>query len=240
MKIKEASMLKKCFPMLVWLTLAFSPLGCSGLAKVDVSRVLTSGRDGWQYPERVIEVLEIQPGDRVAEIGAGNGYWLPWLSQAVGPEGRVYAVEVDAKLVEKLESFVADKELHNVEVVFADYDDPRLPIASIDLAMTVLTYHHIEDRVAYFKRLRQDLRPGGRVAHLDDRPDSEPPISWFQADGHWSDPDALTEEMTAAGYRRLSSFDFLPAQSFQIFAPGANESDESSRSASLADEGFGA
>lgn len=242
-------MLTKFLPVLAWITLALTTFGCSGLAKVDVSRVLISGRDGWQYPERVIEALEIEPGDRVAEIGAGRGYWLPWLSQAVGPEGRVYAVEVDSKLVEKLESFIADRELHNVEVIFGAYDDPRLPDESIDLAMTVLTYHHIDDRIEYFDRLRRDLRPGGRVAHLDDRPDAEPPISWFQSDGHWTDPAVVADEMAGAGYRPLLAFDFLPAQSFQIFAPTLGESnetvesddsDESSRSASWLDEGLGA
>jgi predicted methyltransferase len=228
---------KKFLPILAWITLVVTTAGCSGLAKVDVSRVLTSGRDGWQHPERVIEALEIQPGDRVAEIGAGSGYWLPWLSEAVGPEGRVYAVEVDSKLVANLESFVADHELQNVEVILGAYHDPRLPHESIDLAMTVLTYHHIEGRTEYFNRLQSALRPGGRVAHLDDRPDAEPPISWFQGEGHWTDPAAVVEEMNGAGYRRLSAFDFLPAQSFQIFMP---ESDESEQAASLADEGSGA
>lgn len=206
-------------PILAWLVLALTTISCSGLANVDVGCVLVSGRDGWQHPARVIEALEIRPGDRVAEIGAGGGYWLPWLSEAVGVEGRVYAVEVEPELVADLEAFVADNELLNVEVILGTYDDPRLPDASIDLAMTVLTYHHIEARVDYFDRLRRDLRESGRVAHLDDRPDAEPPISWFQSDGHWIEPAKIMKEMGEAGYRRLSEFDFLPAQSFQIFSP---------------------
>lgn len=229
-------MLIKSFPILAWIALALTTFGCSGLAKIDVGCVLISGRDGWQYPERVIESLEIKPGDRVAEIGAGGGYWLPWLSEAVGTEGRVYAVEVEPNLVEDLELFVADHELGNVEVILGAYDDPHLPDHSIDLAITVLTYHHIEGRVDYFDRLRVDLRAGGRVAHLDDRPDAEPPISWFQSEGHWTEPTAVVEEMRGAGYLRLSEFDFLPAQSFQIFAP---ERKDSTRSASIVEEDSG-
>jgi len=209
----------KSIPFVLWLSITLSSIGCSGLAKVDVGTLITSGRDGWQHPERVIESLEIQPGDRVAEIGAGGGYWLRWLSDAVGPDGRVYAVEVDAELVAELEELVADEELGNVEVVFGAYDDPRLPDGEIDLAMTCLTYHHIEDRIDYFEKLRADLRPGGRVAHLDDRPDSPAPISWFQGEGHWTDPSLIDSEMGAAGYTSTSEFDFLPAQSFQIFSP---------------------
>lgn len=209
----------KWIPFFLWLTIALSSVGCSGLAKVDLGAVLTSGRDGWQHPERVIEALAISPGDHVAEIGAGSGYWLRRLSDSVGPEGRVYAVEVEADLVAALEAFVEDEELGNVEIVLGAYDDPRLPDGGIDLAMTCLTYHHIDDRVVYFERLKADLRPGGRVAHLDDRPDSPAPISWFQGEGHWTDPALILSEMDAAGYAFATDFDFLPAQSFQVFVP---------------------
>ena len=229
-------MFVKFIPMLAWLAIAFTSAGCSGLAQVDVGRVLTSGRDGWQFPEKVIESLEIRPGDHVAEIGAGSGYWLPWLSEAVGQDGRVYAVEVEQELVSDLEVFVAENDLRNVEVILGDYDDPRLPDASIDLAITVLTYHHIENRPAYFRGLQRDLRPKGRVAHLDDRPDSPAPISWFQGEGHWSDPSAIVLEMTSAGYEKEAAFDYLPAQSFQIFTIHDETEDHA---ASLVEEGDG-
>jgi len=209
----------RLIPLLVWLVLALSSVGCSGLSKVDVGRVLTSGRDGWQYPERVIENLGLRAGDRVAEIGAGSGYWLPYLSDAVGPKGRVYAVEVDSELVERLESNVRDWGLENVEVILGLPADPRLQPGSIDLAMTCLTYHHIEDRVGYFERLHSSLRAGARVVHLDDRPDAEPPISWFQGEGHWTDPTEIETEMHDAGYRTTETYDFLPAQSFLVFEP---------------------
>ena len=227
----------RCIPFILWLTIAVSAVGCSGFSQIDVGRMLTSGRDGWQHPDRVIAALEISPGSRVAEIGAGRGYWLPWLSEAVGSEGRVYAVEVDADLVADLEALVARSKLSNVEILLGAYDDPGLPDAGIDLALTCLTYHHIEDRVDYFQRLRDDLSAGGRVAHLDDRPDSPAPISWFQAKGHWTQPSLIASEMGEAGYRSSAVFDFLPAQSFQIFTPVriAAAAGASQRSASRAD-----
>ena len=138
--------------------------GCETAAKVDFLRLIGSGRDGWQRPERVIEALELKPGDRVAEIGAGDGYWLSWLSRAVGPAGRVYAVEVEADKVAALRERVQRDGLANVEVVFGRYADPLLPDAGIDTAFTCLTYHHIEDREAYFARLRRDLAPDARLA----------------------------------------------------------------------------
>lgn len=193
--------------------------GCSTWSRIDLTALLTGGRDGWQHPARVVEALALENGDRVAEIGAGSGYWLPWLSEAVGPTGRVYAVEVEGDLVEALEARVAREGLANVTVVLGRYEDPELPDASIDLALTCLTYHHIEERSDYFRRLRSDLSDGGRVAHLDDRPDVPPPFRWFQSEGHWSDPEAVRLEMAEAGYRLVAEHDFLPLQSFLVFAP---------------------
>jgi len=197
--------------------------GCSILGRLDLGRVVTSGRDGWQHPEQVIAALDLSPGDRVAEIGAGKGYWLPWLAEAVGSEGRVYAVEVDDGLVEELLERVARESLDNVVVVRGRFEDPELPDGEIDLAMTCLTYHHIEDRAVYFQKLQVDLSPRGRVAHLDDRHDVPLPFRWFQSSGHWTDPASMREEMAEAGYRRMEAFGFLPLQSFQIFVPVEEE-----------------
>lgn len=206
----------RAFSLLVLLSAASS---CASWSRVDFTDLVTSGRDGWQRPERVVEALALAPGDHVAEIGAGDGYWLPWLSEAVGPTGRVYAVEVDDALVPALEKRVAEEGLDNVTVVLGGYDDPALPDGEIDLAFTCLTYHHIEERPEYFRRLRRDLSERGRVAHLDDRPDAPPPFRWFQSKGHWSDPDAVRREMAEAGYRPFAEHDFLPVQSFQVFVP---------------------
>ena len=193
-------------------------LACSSLQKVSLGRVVTSGRDGWQHPERVIRALEISAGDAVAEIGAGGGYWVPWLSEAVGSDGRVYAIEVDDEKVADLEQLVSEQGLRNVVVVRGDFADPLLPDGQIDLAITCLTYHHIEDREAYFAKLLVDLSPGGRVAHLDDTGELPIPLIWLNSKGHWTKPDDMKREMEAAGYARTASFDFL-LQGFQIFAP---------------------
>lgn len=202
--------------------IAFVPLlfaaGSGAISKVDLWRLITSWRDGYQRPEMVIAALDVRSGATVAEIGAGEGYWLPWLSKAVGKEGKVYAVEVEADDVETLRQLVDDEGFGNVEVVFGRYEDPLLPDGSVDLAITSKTYHHIEERVAYFRRLRADLAPRGRVAHLDDRPDLPFPLSWITA-GHTSDPARIEKEMTEAGYQRLAEFDFIYTQSFLVYGP---------------------
>lgn len=193
--------------------------GCSTVGKMDLGRVVTSGRDGWQHPEQVIAALKLQPGERVAEIGAGKGYWVPWLSEAVGPNGVVYAVEVTDEQVAALNDRAAEEGWTNVVVVRGDFDDPLLPDGEIDLAMTSQTYHHIENQTTYFRKLDADLSATGRVAQLDDRHDVPIPIQWLQSSGHWTEPAVLRAEMEEAGYRYVEEFDFLPLQSLQIFVP---------------------
>lgn len=118
----------------LWILPVLLGLGCSTGSRIDFAALITSGRDGWQHPARVVEGLAIAPGDRVAELGAGSGYWLPWLSEAVGPTGRVYAVEVDDAKVGKLEAEVAEEARDTVVVVRGALDDPKLPDGSVDLS----------------------------------------------------------------------------------------------------------
>ncbi len=199
--------------------LALAALGlsaCTGVSKLDFTRL---GRDTWQRPEAVIRALAIRPGDRVADLGAGEGYFVPHLLEAVGPSGRVYAVEVEEELTEKLSArFAAGPE--NVEIVLGRYDDPELPDAALDLVLIVNTYHHIEDRPAYFGRLRADLAPAGRIAILEPNAELTGFLALFLDDGHSSRADAVAAEMRSAGYAHVASFDFLATQIFEVFEPG--------------------
>ncbi len=96
--------------------------GCSTVGRMDLGQLVTGGRNGWQLPAQVVQAMQLEPGDRVAEIGAGTGYWLPWLAQAVGPEGRVYAVEVTDELVEVLQERVERDGLANVVVIRGQFE----------------------------------------------------------------------------------------------------------------------
>ncbi|MDJ0847018.1 MAG: methyltransferase domain-containing protein [Myxococcota bacterium] len=189
--------------------------GCHGVGKLDWT---SFGRDVWQRPGDVVQALELAPGDRVADLGAGEGYFVPHLSEAVGAEGRVYAVDVEADIVRSLEErFPPDRT--NVEVVLGDFGDPGLGDGSVDLVLIVNTYHHIEDRPAYFRRLKADLRPGARVAVIEPNQDLGGLLSLTLDDGHTSSAPAVAEEMARAGYALDTTHDFLAVQIFQVYAP---------------------
>jgi len=124
-------------------------------------------RDTWQKPELVVERLGVEPGDVVADIGAGTGYFAPYLSRAVGPEGRVLAIDIEASMVEYMNERFRKQGLDNAEARLAEPADPKLSPSSVDGILIVNTWHHVPNRVAYAGRLRNALRAGGRVAIVD-------------------------------------------------------------------------
>ncbi|MBI4581881.1 MAG: methyltransferase domain-containing protein [Planctomycetes bacterium] len=183
--------------------------GCTSLRRLAYEGF---SRDSWQQSARVIGALGIRPGDRIADLGAGSGYFTVRLSPAVGPRGKVFAVDVDKDMNEYLRRRLAGTCVENVEIILARTDDPLLPDAGIDLVLTVNTYHHIHNRPGYFRSLRRDLAPAGRVAVIDF--DGR---KFMRLLGHYTPKETLLREMSEAGYEVVESYDFLDRQSFVIF-----------------------
>ena len=176
------------------------------------------GRDDWQHPERVVAALGLEPGDRVVDLGAGSGYFTFRLAEAVGPAGRVEAVDIDPDMIAYLDERIASGSHGNVRTVLATPSDPGLEGDDVDLVFTVNTYHHMEDREAYFAGLARYLAPDGRVAVIDLQESGQGFFFRLFLGSHTSDPAVIASEMAAAGYRRVESHDFLTRQSFQVFA----------------------
>ena len=169
------------------------------------------GRDDWQKPKQVIEALALRPGDRIADLGSGGGYFTFRFSKAVGAAGKVYAVDVDRDLLEYIAARAHDEGLRNIEAVAARYDDPLLPEA-VDLIFTSDVYHHIQDRPRYFANAGKYLKPGGRVVVIDFREKG-----FASMIGHATPAELVRKEMDEAGYRLEKQFDFLEKQNFLVF-----------------------
>lgn len=170
-------------------------------------------RDSWQKPKQVVERLDIQPGARVADLGAGGGYFTWYLAAAVGPQGKVYAVEIDDTALAIIEKEMKSRGVRNVVPIRAESGDAKLP-EPVDLVFSCDTYHHMQDRIAYFQSLARYLKPDGKVAILD-----------FHAEGffsgllgHGTTKQEVRREMESAGYRLAAEYDFIDRQHFQIFS----------------------
>jgi ubiquinone/menaquinone biosynthesis C-methylase UbiE len=169
------------------------------------------GRDEWQKPGQVIEALALKAGERVADLGSGGGYFTFRFARAVGPEGKVYAVDVDRDMLEYVAGRAKDEGLRNIEMVSAKYDDPLLP-GTVGLIFACDVYHHIQDRAKYFANAGKYLAAGGRIVVIDFHEKG-----FANMIGHSTPGDLVRKEMDEAGYRLEKQFDFLEKQNFFVF-----------------------
>ncbi len=132
-------------------------------------------RTAWQKPDEVVASLALAPDTKVADLGAGTGYFAVRFAAAT-PQGKVYAVDIEPNMVAWLAQRAQKQGLSNLEAVQAEPDDPRLP-ASVDLVFMCNVFHHLGDPKAYFEAVAGKLEPDGRVVIVDfrkDNPDDAP------------------------------------------------------------------
>jgi ubiquinone/menaquinone biosynthesis C-methylase UbiE len=122
-----------------------------------------------EAPDDAIRLLKIPKGASVADIGAGSGYMTERLAAAVGPTGRVFANDIQPQMLDRLRRRLERKKIANVTIVQGTIDDPGLPAASVDLELMVDVYHELSQPQTMLRRLREALKPGGRLVLLEYR-----------------------------------------------------------------------
>lgn len=152
-------------------------------------------RDRWQRPEAVVDAMGLDSGMTVADVGVGTGYFVPHLAEAVGSEGRVFAVDIERSMLDYVENLAAERGLEQVETVMAQKTNTNLDADSVDRILIVNTWHHIPNREAYSRHLRERLTEGGSVWIVDYTRDSPrgPPTQ------HRLDPEEVVGELEAGG-----------------------------------------
>lgn len=172
-------------------------------------------REAWQKPHEVISALQLSPGDVVADIGAGSGYFALRFAHHVGPTGKVLAVDVSQPMLDELTTRARAASLRNVVPLLTPPDDPRLPDGGVQLVFSCDSWHHIDQRAAYLTKIKRALAPGGRLVIVDfhkDAPMGPPPaMKRTRAD--------VLAEVEAAGFRLAAEHTFLPHQYFLVFTP---------------------
>jgi SAM-dependent methyltransferase len=171
-------------------------------------------RDDEEAPDVALGVLKIAKGASVADIGAGSGFITERLAARVGPTGKVYANDVQPQMLQMLATRLAKKKITNVTLVQGELDDPKLPAASVDLEIMVDVYHEFSRPQAMLRKLRDALKPGGRMVLLEYR--KEDPSIPIRPEHKMSVAEAKME-VEAEGFTLSKVDESLPRQHILIF-----------------------
>lgn len=172
-------------------------------------------RDAAHEAQTVMDALGLEPGMRVADVGAGDGYYVLRMSQRVGANGHVYGQDIVPEYLELLANRVREAGLTNVTIVRGEPQDPRLPPGSLDAAIMIHMYHEVTDPYALLWNLARSLKPGARVAILD---------TSFPTDQHGTPPWLLRCELGVVGYGFIRSMETGEDEYLALFRAPARDS----------------
>lgn len=185
-----------------------------------VARNLDSpDREENQKPRELLAALGISQGDIVADIGTGVGFMLPYLAEAVGPQGRVYAEDIFPDFLDQARQRIDKHGLKNVETILGVEKDAKLPPEAIDLALVLDVYHHFNYPADVLASIGKSLKPGGRLVVVDFyRSREHPRMTPERLKEHIRlDRDGFAAEIQSVGFRLDRQFDHLPHQYVLIF-----------------------
>lgn len=182
-----------------------------------LARLEDPARVVWQKPDEVVAALGLRAGGVACDVGAGPGYFALRMARAVGPSGRVHAIDAEPRMLELLRARAAEAGLANVHPLLAE-DGAALPPEPADVVLVVNTFHHFADGAGYLRRLADRLRPGGRIVNIDfhagELPFGPPPEQKVSRE-------AFLAAAAGAGLAVADERTFLPYQYFVALAPRA-------------------
>jgi protein-L-isoaspartate O-methyltransferase len=176
-------------------------------------------REAEEAPTKAVAALALRPGQMVADIGAGSGYYTMLLSKAVGPRGRVYATDIQPEMLALIKKKVDGTGTSNVQLVLGTATESQLPDAAVDLALMVDVYHELAQPQTFLRSVKRALRPEGRLVLIEFRKESP----WVPIrDEHKMTIGDARLELEAEGYRFDRVIDVLPWQHILVFGRGTD------------------
>jgi predicted methyltransferase len=159
-------------------------------------------RDKWQHPQEVMDVLGIKTGSLVADVGCGSGYFTFKLADRVGQGGKVYAEDIDEERVAEIRRWAENERFAQVQALVGVADDPRLPVAGLDVILVVNSYHEWREYDKMMRHLFEALKPGGVLAIIDGVAEPGKPRSEYYSH-HRMPEDLVREDAAHDGFRFL-------------------------------------
>jgi ubiquinone/menaquinone biosynthesis C-methylase UbiE len=174
------------------------------------------GREAEQRPEDVIRTMGLVDGSVVADLGCGTGFFARRIARAIAPRGRVYGVDIQPEMLERMKVLLARESITNVVPVLGKADDPGLPAASLDWILLVDVYHELQQPKPMLARMREALKPEGRIALVEYRLEGDS-AAHIRSE-HRMSVEQVLGEWLPAGFRLVETHEFLPTQHFFVFA----------------------
>jgi len=174
-------------------------------------------RDVWQRPDRIMDELRIAEGSVVADLGAGSGWFTTRLASRVGPNGKVFAEDIQPQMLSAIQLRVSREGLRNVQPVLGTPSDPHLPDGTLDAVLIVDAYHEMEDPVLLLRNVAASLKPTGMVGIVDYTKEGFGPGPPME---ERVDPAKVIRDAQAAGLHLHSRPDILPYQYLLVFRKG--------------------
>ena len=174
------------------------------------------GRDKEERPDLVLQAMELKPGMTVAEIGAGTGYFSRRIAKAVGPTGKVYAVDIQPEMLDLLKKYAAREGIANIVSVLGGETDPKLPWGGVDRILLVDVYHEFQKPEPMLARIRESLAPGGTVILIEYRAEGDSASHILPA--HRMSVEQVLSEWNAAGFELANQIETLPSQHLFVFS----------------------
>jgi ubiquinone/menaquinone biosynthesis C-methylase UbiE len=158
-------------------------------------------RESWQRVPDVLTALGAVPGAVIADIGAGEGFFTTRIARAVGPAGKVFAVDISQGALFRLDGRLKSEQITNVEIIQSAPDDPKLPEGALDAALIVNAYHEMKEHQAMLEAIRRALKPGGRLVILESVTEDQRALPrTAQESRHQLAPHYLQRDVLDAGF----------------------------------------
>lgn len=168
-----------------------------------------------QPPELVLEKAGFKKGMTVGEIGAGTGRMTLWIADKIGPEGIIYANDIDVQGLKHLRNRADEAGFKNIRTIVGGVTEPKLPEGMMDIVFMINVFHHLDDPVALLKNTRSAFKPGGYLVIVDCDPEK---VSWGKGHG-CTGKEEMRAKLTLAGYKLIEVIDILREDGIYIAEP---------------------
>jgi ubiquinone/menaquinone biosynthesis C-methylase UbiE len=173
------------------------------------------GREKEQRPDEIIRTMGLRDGDVVADLGCGTGWFARRLARAIAPTGRVFAIDIQPEMLDLMKGYLEKEGVTNVVPVLGASADPKVLPGTLDWVLMVDVYHELQEPKAMLARIRESLKPEGKVALVEYRAEGD--SAAHIRPEHRMSVQQILEEWTPAGFRMTARHEDLPTQHFLVF-----------------------